>query len=175
MFRAKTAWLTFMVWILPVTKCAPWSKNGRWEEHAWCCSVHGQRYHDLMSGRSVFIWGLDFFVYISFQVCDIFLLLSVDFSTWATAVVVVFTQLSPNSFCDPMDYSWKSSCPWDFPGKNIEMGSRFFLQGILPTRDATCVSCTAGGFFTSKPPRKPLNWVQDLILDYPQSFFCCMN
>ena len=25
-------------------------------------------------------------------------------------------------------------CPWDYPGKNIEVGCRFLLQGIFPTQ-----------------------------------------
>ena len=25
-------------------------------------------------------------------------------------------------------------CPWDFPGKNIEVGYHFLLQGIFPTQ-----------------------------------------
>ena len=25
-------------------------------------------------------------------------------------------------------------CPWDFPGKNTEMGCHFLLQGIFPTQ-----------------------------------------
>jgi len=39
------------------------------------------------------------------------------------------TQLSPNCLCDPMDCRWKSSCPWDFPGKNVEMGAISFSRG----------------------------------------------
>ena len=33
--------------------------------------------------------------------------------------------------------------PWDSPGKNTGMGSHFLLQGIFPTRNRTCISCTA--------------------------------
>ena len=32
------------------------------------------------------------------------------------------------SDCDPMD------CPWDFPGKNAEVGCHFLLQEILPIK-----------------------------------------
>ena len=31
-------------------------------------------------------------------------------------------------------YSTRLLCPWDFPGKNIEMGCHFLLQGIFPTQ-----------------------------------------
>ena len=38
-------------------------------------------------------------------------------------------------FCDPMDCSPPGpSCPWDFPRKNIVVGSHFLLQGILWTQ-----------------------------------------
>ena len=37
--------------------------------------------------------------------------------------------------CNPMDCSPPGSfCPWDFPGKNTEVGCHFLLQGILPTQ-----------------------------------------
>ena len=44
-------------------------------------------------------------------------------------------------------------CPWDFPGKNTEVGCHFLLQGIFPTQGSnpglqTRVSCIACGFFT---------------------------
>ena len=42
-------------------------------------------------------------------------------------------------------------CPWDFPGKNTGVGGLFLLQGIFLIRDWTCISCLAGGFFTSEP------------------------
>ena len=32
-------------------------------------------------------------------------------------------------------------CPWDFPGKNTEVGWHFLLQRIFPTRNRTCISC----------------------------------
>ena len=38
-------------------------------------------------------------------------------------------------------------CPWNFPGKNTGVGSRFLLQGIF--RNGACISCIAGGFFTN--------------------------
>ena len=47
-------------------------------------------------------------------------------------------------------------CPWDSPAKNTGVGCHFLLQGIFPTRDQTWVSGTAGGFFSTELPGKPL-------------------
>ena len=41
-------------------------------------------------------------------------------------------QLCP-TLCEPMEPA-KLLCPWDAPGKNTGLGSRFFLQGIFPTQ-----------------------------------------
>ena len=38
-------------------------------------------------------------------------------------------------------------CPWNFPGKNTEVGCHFLLQGSSQPRDPTLVSCTGTGFF----------------------------
>ena len=48
-------------------------------------------------------------------------------------------------------------CPWGFPGKNTGVSCHFFLQRTFSTRCQThisCVSCIAGRFFTTEPPRK---------------------
>ena len=51
-----------------------------------------------------------------------------------------------------------SSCPWDFPGKNIGEGCHFLLQGIFPTQGLNpCLLQWTGGFFTTESPRKSLN------------------
>ena len=53
--------------------------------------------------------------------------------------------------CDPMDYSLPDSCPWNFPGKNTEVGCHFLLQGSSQPRDWTHVSVSpamAVRFFT---------------------------
>ena len=40
------------------------------------------------------------------------------------------------TLCGPMDYSPPgSSCPWDSPGKNTEVGCHALLQGIFPTQE----------------------------------------
>ena len=36
------------------------------------------------------------------------------------------------TLCDPMDLALKFLCPWDYPGKNSEVGSHSLLQGHLP-------------------------------------------
>jgi len=46
---------------------------------------------------------------------------------------------------DPMDCSL---CPWDFPGKDIGVGSHPLLHGIFWLRDRSWVSHMAGRFFT---------------------------
>ena len=35
------------------------------------------------------------------------------------------------------------------------MGCHFLLLGIFLTRDQTCISCLAGGFFSTEPGQKP--------------------
>ena len=49
-------------------------------------------------------------------------------------------------------------CPWDFPGKSTEVGCPFLLRGSSQPRDQTCISCTAGRFFTTEPPGKDRGW-----------------
>ena len=44
---------------------------------------------------------------------------------------VLVTQSRP-TLCNLMDCSPPGSCPWNFPGKNTEVGSYPFLQGISP-------------------------------------------
>ena len=48
-----------------------------------------------------------------------------------------------------------SSVHGDSPGKNTGVGCHALLQGILPTRDRTQVSCIAGRFFTVLTTRLP--------------------
>ena len=45
-------------------------------------------------------------------------------------------------------------CPWNSPGKNTGVGCHFLL------RNWTCISCTAGRFFTTEPLGKPLRALQ---------------
>ena len=43
----------------------------------------------------------------------------------------------------------------------LECVATSFSRGSYPARDQTLVSCTAGGFFTSEPPGKPFDCVDD--------------
>ena len=53
-----------------------------------------------------------------------------------------------------MDYSPAGSlCPWDFPGKNTEVGCHFLLQGIFPTQGSLALA-SGFFFFTTESPRK---------------------
>ena len=46
-------------------------------------------------------------------------------------------------------------CPWDFPGKDTEVGCHFLLQGHLPDPGIKpASSALAGGFFTTESPGK---------------------
>ena len=72
-------------------------------------------------------------------------------------------------------------CPWDSLG-NTGVGCHTFLQGSSQSKDQShifCVSHTAGGFFTTESPGKPLrthrNQQQDLLPFEPakQSVYMC--
>ena len=56
---------------------------------------------------------------------------------------------SHSAVCDSFATLWLL-CSWDFPGKNIAVGCYFLLRGSSQPRDRTCISCTAGGFFTAE-------------------------
>ena len=63
---------------------------------------------------------------------------------------------------------------WNSPGKNTGVDGQFLLQGIFWPRDGTCVSCTADGFLTTKPPEKL--WNVSLILTiYPWGSYECSH
>ena len=66
------------------------------------------------------------------------------------------------TLCD--HYGWWPAtlfCPWDSPGKNPGVGCHALLQGIFLMKGTwvSCISCIAGGFFTTEPPGKPFIWV----------------
>ena len=58
-------------------------------------------------------------------------------------------------FCPDLHFAtpWTVACrflySWNFPGKNIGVGSHSLLQDIFPTRDQTQILCTADRFFTN--------------------------
>ena len=68
----------------------------------------------------------------------------------------LFAQSCP-TLCNPIDCS-----PPDFPvhrisqAKILEWVAISFSRGSFRSRDHTCISCTAGGFFTTEPPGKPM-------------------
>ena len=47
-------------------------------------------------------------------------------------------------------------CPWDFPGKNPEVGYHSLLQGLFLAREGTSLASPAltAEFFTIEPPVK---------------------
>ena len=48
-------------------------------------------------------------------------------------------------------------CPWDFPDKNsgVDISS---ANGSSCPKDQTCISCLAGGLFTTEPPGNPIQY-----------------
>ena len=67
------------------------------------------------------------------------------------------TQLCP-SLCDPLNCSPAGFLSMGFPSKNTGVGGATFSpRGSPQPRDGThiCVSCPAGGLFTTEPPGKP--------------------
>ena len=80
-------------------------------------------------------------------------ILLIDLQTLNRAVYV----LESESVSHPvMSSSWQPHglylarllCPWDFPGKNIGMGSHSLLRRISWPRDLTQVPCIAARFLT---------------------------
>ena len=61
-------------------------------------------------------------------------------------------------FCDPMNcIPARPLCPWDFPGKNTEVGCRFLLQGIFPTQGSNPhLLFWQANFFTTEIPGSSL-------------------
>ena len=59
--------------------------------------------------------------------------------------------------CDSRDCSPPGSSvlgPWDFPGKNTEVGCHFLFQRSFPTQDWIWVSCIAGRSLLTEPPER---------------------
>ena len=66
----------------------------------------------------------------------------------------MLSRFSRVRLCDLMDHSpARPVCPWDFPGKNTEVGCHALLQGVFSTQGFQPSSLTspalAGGFFTT--------------------------
>ena len=64
-------------------------------------------------------------------------------------------QLCP-TLCDPMDHGPPGSVHGILQARILEQVAMPSSRGSSPPRDQTCISCIAGGFFTTEPPGKPL-------------------
>ena len=105
--------------------------------------------------------------------------LSLSLSTSWTVECEMYQKFSRNLCC-----WWWFSCyvasytltPWTaalraplsmgFSGKKTEVGSHFLLQEIFLTEGSkprTHISCTAGSFFTTKPPGKPQGFMVHML------------
>ena len=90
--------------------------------------------------------------------------------------LVKYFQNSPKIYCCclvtqlSLIFLWLHGllCPWDFPGKNTEVGCHFLLQGIFSTQVSNPsllqVSCTEGRFLTPEPHGKT-------YLRFPSTYF----
>ena len=58
-------------------------------------------------------------------------------------------------FCSPMDCTLPGSSIHRILQARVLKRCHFLLRGSSQPRDQTHVSCLAGGFFTTEPPRKP--------------------
>ena len=61
-------------------------------------------------------------------------------------VKVLVTQYL--TLCNPWTVSHQAPWPWNFPGKDTEVGCHLLLQEIFPTQGPNPGPCTAGRFFT---------------------------
>ena len=50
------------------------------------------------------------------------------------SIVCVWSVAQSSPTLTPWTVAHQVPCPWSFPGKNIEVGCHFFLQGIFPTQ-----------------------------------------
>ena len=74
----------------------------------------------------------------------------------ASIGVVMHDQSSP-TLCNPRDCSPPgSSVHGIFQARILEWVTISYSRGSAQPRDQTQVSCVAGGFFTIKPPGKPM-------------------
>ena len=71
------------------------------------------------------------------------------------AAAAVSLQSCP-TLCDPIDGSPPGSpIPGILQARILEWAALSFSKRSSGCRDQTCVSCIAGGFFTTEPLRKP--------------------
>ena len=74
----------------------------------------------------------------------------------ASGSVLCFSHYVVADSCNSMDYSRPgSSVHVIFLARMLEWAAISFSRGSSWARDRTCISCTAGRFFTPGSPRKP--------------------
>ena len=67
--------------------------------------------------------------------------------SWCTWVRACHLVMSHSLWPHRLRSATRLLCPWNFPGKNTEVGNHFLLQGIFPTQtgikpmSVSCVSC----------------------------------
>ena len=110
------------------------------------------------------------------QLCCFYLLIIVTNSSLSVGLQISLWDLDLNSFgcacwakllqlCLTL---YDLLCPWDSPGKNIEVGCHALLQGIFPTQGSNlhlfCLLLWEVGSLSLAPPGKPT-----ILLDiFPQ-------
>ena len=73
----------------------------------------------------------------------------------------IIHSIMPNSLWPLGLQPARLPCPWNFPGKNVELDSHFLLQGILPTQGLNLsLLLLQADSLPSEPPGKP----SDIIL-----------
>ena len=91
--------------------------------------------------------GLFLFLLLSLTVC---------ICTVGLVAVAVFSKSCP-TLCDPVDCSLPaSSVHGIFQARILGWVAISLSTGTSRLRDQTCVSCLAGGFFTTDPPEKSM-------------------
>ena len=80
-------------------------------------------------------------------------------------VIVLVAKLYP-TLCNIMDYSPPGSSVHEILQTRILERVPLPSLGHLPSSgiEGEPVSCTAGGFFTTEPPRKPMLMMTDVIM-----------
>ena len=80
-------------------------------------------------------------------------------------------QSSP-TLCDPMDWNPPGSSVHGILQGNLEWVAMPSSRGSSRPRDpmqASCVSCTAGGFLIAEPPEHKVCWINPTLANTPQS------
>ena len=88
----------------------------------------------------------------------------------ARNAIAVLRAQSDSLFAAPWTVPARLLSPWNFPGKNTEMGCHALLRAIFPTQGLNLFAspALAGQFFTTEPPGNP--W-QDTSLRFVEVSF----